>query len=155
MKLIDLLEDELIDIKPKDIKVENGIMLPNQFPDVVGEFDCRGLKITSLINHPKEIHESFYCGDTDITSLEFIPKDYIRSFDCFNAKITSLEYAPLKCFYFNCGENNITHLKGIGRSYLKECERLFLPMTSNSVPSGNRYVVLLGSVSTQKNPCQP
>jgi hypothetical protein len=133
MRLIKLLENELIDIKPEDIKIENGVMTLNQFPNKVGIFECNDLiELTSLENCPKEITLFFNCYNTSITSLEFCPKIIGSYVDSSYTKITSLDYAPLKCngFYFN--DNNILHLKGIGRSYLKDCEELALPDTIKS-----------------------
>jgi hypothetical protein len=127
MKLIQLLENQLISINPEDIKIENGIMIPNQFPDKVDYFDCSELEqLTSLKNCPPEISSNFICSNTSITSLEFCPKIIGSYVDCSYTKITSLNYAPLKCngFYFN--DNNILHLKGIGRSYLKDCKEIIL-----------------------------
>jgi hypothetical protein len=112
MKLIQLLENRLIDIQSEDIKIENGIMIPNQFPNEVNRFDC---------------------SHTDITSLEFGPKIVGHIFDCSNTKITSLDYAPIIVKErFDCYGNNILHLKGIGQSYLKDCKELLLPETVKS-----------------------
>jgi hypothetical protein len=112
MKLIQLLENEFVSIKPSDIKIENGIMIPNQFPDKVDIFDCSQLKqLTSLENCPKQIMDFITCSDTNITSLD---------------------YAPLQCKTFRCTKNNIIHLKEIGRKYLKDCRTLILPDTIKS-----------------------
>jgi hypothetical protein len=127
-----LSENQLIDIKPKDIKIENGVMIPNQFPNKVIKFDCHGLKhLTSLENCPNEVND-FFCDGTSITSLEFVPKIINDTFSCSSTKIESLDYAPLKCLTMYCNGNNILHLKGIGRSYLKECRSLYLPNTIKS-----------------------
>jgi hypothetical protein len=127
------LENKLIDIKPEDIKIKNGVMIPNQFPNKVINFGCTGLKqLTSLKNCPNQVGHNFNCRSTSITSLEFSPKIIDRWFICHNTKITSLDHAPLKCYGFACDGNNILHLKGIGRSYLKECFELWLPETIKS-----------------------
>jgi hypothetical protein len=132
MKLIQLLENQLINIKPEDIKIENGIMIPNQFPNKVNFFDCSHLEqLTSLENCPNEVI-TFNCRGTNITSLEFGPKIVNSLFDCTDIKIISLDYAPFKCNKCYCDGNNILHLKGIGRSYLKDCELLWLPNTIKS-----------------------
>ncbi len=128
-----LLENQLIDINVKDIKIENGIMIPNQFPDKVRYFFCNDLtQLTSLENCPQEISGTFGCSGTNITSLKFSPKIIPSIFNCSSTKILSLDYAPLKCYEFNCYHNNISHLKDIGRSYLKECCRLYIPNTIKS-----------------------
>jgi hypothetical protein len=133
MKLIQLLENQLIDIYPLDIKIENGIMIPNQFPDKVEYFNCFELEqLTSLENCPKEVESQFFCDKTSITSLRGCPKIVGNCFSCQETNITSLEYAPLKCNKFKCGNTNILHLKGIGRSYLKECKEIELPITIKS-----------------------
>ncbi len=111
--LHNLLGNELIDINPSDIKIENGIMIPKQFPNQVRDFRCNALKIISLENCPQEIDENFSCNSTNITSLEFVPKIVPRIFSCNKTKITSLDYAPLKCNAIYSNQNNILHLKGI------------------------------------------
>ncbi len=123
-----LLEDQYTRIGSSKIKIENGIMIPNQFPDKVGWFGCFNLKqLTSLENCPQEVINSFNCDNTNITSLQYSPKK-VEFYHCQDTKITSLDYAPLKCGEIDC-RNNILHLKGIGKSYLKECQKLFLPDT--------------------------
>ncbi len=128
-----LLENQLIDIEAKDIKIENGIMIPNQFPDKVNDFFCVNLSmLTSLENCPKETNNDFLCDGTLIISLQFGPKIVGGVFSCIDTKITSLDYAPIKCGEIDCRGNNILHLKGIGRSYLKDCKLLALPDTIKS-----------------------
>ncbi len=127
-----LTENLLMNIEPKDIKIENGIMIPNQFSNKIGYFECRDLlQLTSLENCPQEINV-FNCSRTNITSLQFGPKIVRERFFCYDTKITSLDYAPLKCGSFHCPNNNILHLKGIGRSYLKDCKVLEIPNTIKS-----------------------
>jgi hypothetical protein len=127
-----MLENMLIKISPEDVKIENGIMIPNQFPDKVNIFSCNGLQhITSLENCPYEV-DRFDCNYTNITSLKGAPKIVNGVFDCIHTKIISLDYAPLKCTTFRCSKNSILHLQGIGRSYLKECETIVLPDTIKS-----------------------
>ena len=112
MKLINLLESD-IRIHSQAIKIQNGVMIPNQFPDKVFSFSCWNLKnLTSLENSPKEITQFFNCQETNITSLDGAP-----------LKINGIMF---------CDETNILHLKGIGRSYLKECGSLYLPNTVKS-----------------------
>jgi hypothetical protein len=133
MKLIQLLEDPIKYIDPEDIKIENGVMILNQFPNIVRNFDCHFLyELTSLKNCPQKITESFFCYNTGITSLEYAPKIIGSTFGCSATKIVSLDYAPLECEKFDCAENNILHLKGIGRSYLKKCVELELTDTIKS-----------------------
>jgi hypothetical protein len=122
-----LLENKLIDIESTDIKIKDGIIIPNQFPNKVNHFDCSRLEqLTSLENCPQEIGGYFACDNTNITSLQFSPKIIGENYYCYDTKITSLDHAPLKCNEFTCYGNNILHLKGIGRSYLKECEIIIL-----------------------------
>jgi hypothetical protein len=127
-----VLENKLVNIRPFGIIIENGIMIPNQFPDKVNNFDCSNLdQLASFENCPLEVN-NFFCHHVNITSLEFAPKIINDTFICSSTKITSLDYAPLKCYDFNCYHNNILHLKGIGRFYLKECEKIYLNDTIKS-----------------------
>ncbi len=121
-----LSENQLVDIEADEIKIENGIMIPNQFPDEVNLFECNGLfDLTSLENCPTKVND-FYCNWTSITSLKYAPKIIGDFFSCTGTDITSLDYAPLKCNSFDCAHNKVLHLKGIGRSYLKDCKYLIL-----------------------------
>jgi hypothetical protein len=114
-----------------NIYIKNGKFKKN-FPEKMGTFDCFDFaSLTSLEGCPTEV-DSFNCNNTNITSLEFSPKIIDKWFVCADTKITSLDHAPLKCNAFACDGNNILHLKGIGRSYLKECEYLYLPNTIKS-----------------------
>jgi hypothetical protein len=131
MKLINLLESD-IRIHSQAIKIQNGVMIPNQFPDKVFSFSCWNLKnLTSLENSPKEITQFFNCQETNITSLDGAP-----------LKINGIMF---------CDETNILHLKGIGRSYLKECGSLYLPNTVKSNILGLCRVKNLNNITIRNN----
>jgi hypothetical protein len=64
--------------------------LPIQFGKVVGTFDCRDSKLTTLKGCPYYIGGDFYCYGCPISSLEYAPQSVGGRFSCFETNIRSL-----------------------------------------------------------------
>ena len=89
---------------------------------VSGTFSCNGNNLISLEGAPKEVGGDFYCSYNHLISLEGTPKEVGGSFDCFDNQLTSLEGAPQKVGGdFNCYYNKLTSLEGapqeVGKSF--------------------------------------
>jgi hypothetical protein len=93
--------------------------LPIKFGTIIGNFDCRQNKLTTLVNSPIKILGSFYCSTNLLKSLEYCCSNVLGNFSCHNNYLTSLKGTPLKIFYdFYCSMNQLTSLEGCPREVI-------------------------------------
>ena len=84
------------------------------FGNVIGNFDCSELCLTSLEGAPQTVGGYFDCAYNQLTSLKGAPQTVGGDFWCFNNKLISLEGAPqIVRNSFNCRNNNLTSLEGV------------------------------------------
>jgi hypothetical protein len=94
----------------------DGLLLPVQFGDVGGSFDCVSMGLTSLMGAPSSVGGSFNCSYNQLDSLEFAPLVVHGDMSCGLNKLTSLKGAPVTVgggFY--CSRNQLSSLGGAPR----------------------------------------
>lgn len=89
----------------------NGFII--NFGEILGDFDCSDLGLTSLKGAPTKVGRDFNCSSNNLISLEGAPQTVRGDFLCYKNQLTSLEGAPQKVRgSFWCSENELTSLEG-------------------------------------------
>jgi hypothetical protein len=78
---------------------------------VIGTFDCRDNKLTTLKGAPAWVGNELNCSGNRLTSLEGATRE-VRNFCCDDNLLTSLEHAPAATHNFYCSNNRLTSLEG-------------------------------------------
>lgn len=92
---------------------KNMRMIPVQFGEVSGNFDCSLSHLTSLKGSPKTVGGDFFCTNNELTSLEGAPREVGKDFLCYQNRLTTLKGGPKEIGRdFYCQENQLTDLKG-------------------------------------------
>ena len=110
--------------KPVEHSVSN-VMHPQ--PETVKEFDCAGVKLTSLEGSPTTVLGEFDCQDNELTSFKGGPKTVGHHVMADGNMISSLEGFPREVGSFVSIENNhLTSLHNIHKFIPKMAGMLYL-----------------------------
>ncbi|MCK9475633.1 MAG: hypothetical protein M0R46_06935 [Candidatus Muirbacterium halophilum] len=102
-----------VDLYNRKLKV-----LPLEFRNVYGSFDCEDNKLTNLIGCPQYVDGYFSCGGNKLTTLEGAPQSIGGDFYCNYNNLTSLEGAPKRVSgLFLCDSNNLKNIDYLPKYY--------------------------------------
>lgn len=91
-------------------------IIPCQFGEVSGNFNCSKNLLTSLEGVPRVLKGAFFCNNNQLTSLTFCPNEVRGNFDCSYNLLSSLKGGPQSLQkdqeygHYNCSHNPITEL---------------------------------------------
>lgn len=104
--------DDDVEITDKHLSI-----IPVQFRNVSGFFDCNRNMLTSLNGAPQKVGDGFMCGSNQLRTLEGGPQKVGGGFYCSNNKLRTLKGSPQSVGGdFKCSNNQLTSLDGAPKS---------------------------------------
>lgn len=82
-----------------------------KFNCVMGDFNCTGSGLESLIGCPEEVQVTFNCSNNQLKTLEYSPKEVFGNFICSANELMSLKCSPKKIRLESIKLEDISELK--------------------------------------------
>jgi len=115
---------------------------------VGGFFDCRNNKLTSLVGCSQYIGGYFSCSYNQLTTLEGVPQRVGKYFSCYNNNLKNIDYLPKTYKKLNINENPISKILDLftkpdeyGRISNREDKDLIMDFTYREIIQQDKLLV--------------